>query len=135
MATRQEIEKELIIALKEVGKIIPWYDREVKAWIFSHDAYPSVECGGFSAEEVKEKYPFYLREFILHRLNGNISPLTERETKGHGGYRPGAGRPKGTTKEHKQRIYVPEDLAEWLKDKSHWTQIRSLMSKEKMRHA
>lgn len=135
MATRQEIEKELKIALKEVGKITPWYDKEVDAWIFFHENYPSVECGGDTDQEVIEKFPHYLREFIIHRLNGNISPLMEKETKGHGGYRPGAGRPVGTVKESKQRIYVPIDLAEWLKEKSHWEQVRKLMSREKIKHA
>lgn len=135
MASKQEVEKELKIALKEIGKIVPWYDKEVDAWVFSHEKYPTVECGRSTGKEVEEKYPMYLKEFIIHRLAGNISAQAEKETKGHGGYRAGAGRPKGTEKEAKRRIYVPEDLAEWLKEKSHWPLIRMLQTKEKIRHA
>ncbi|WP_068470604.1 hypothetical protein [Candidatus Protochlamydia phocaeensis] len=126
MATTKEIKEQLKIALKEVGEIKPWYDRSFKNWIFSHPAYP-VEYAGDSKDEVIEKYPTYLREFIKERLNDNLSPLTERETKGRGGKREGAGRPKGTTKEHKTRIYIPDDIAEWLKQPGAMEELRKLM--------
>lgn len=93
MATANEIKEHLdIIALKEVGKIKPWFDENVNEWIFRHPNYP-VEYGGESTEEVIENYPKYLREFIKQRLNANLNPLTEKRTKGHGGLRPGAVRP------------------------------------------
>jgi len=76
MASKKEIDRHLKIALKEVGKIKPWFDKEVDAWIFSHPAYP-VECGGKSPEEVVRRYPLYLREFLLHRLNGKLAPFVE----------------------------------------------------------
>lgn len=134
MASTKEIEKELKIALKEIGKIVPWYDKRFKAWIFSHSLYP-VECSGDTKEEVIEKYPLYIREFILHRLDNRLCPLMENKTKGRGGYRPGSGRPKGTTKEVKSRIYLPTEIAEWLKEKSHLIQVTKLMTREKLRHA
>jgi hypothetical protein len=112
MASAQEIEKELKQALTEIGRIIPWFDDEVNEWGFSHELYP-VECGGSSPEEVIEKYPLYLKEFIKERMKGNLNPLVEKSTKGKGGYRPGAGRPKGSVKEPKKRIYIPEDIANW----------------------
>jgi hypothetical protein len=84
MATKKELEEHLKIALKEVGKIKPWFDKEVNAWIFSHPAYP-VEYGGESAEEVIENYPKYLREFIHHRLNNRLHPIMEKQTNGRGG--------------------------------------------------
>ena len=114
MATKEEIEKELKKALKEIGKITPWFDDEVNEWGFSHDLYP-VECGGDSPEEVIKKYPLYLKEFIKERLKGNLDPLVEKKAKGRGGYRPGSGRPKGTVKELKERVYLPVDIAEWFK--------------------
>ena len=103
MATKQEIEKELNLALKEVGKSVSWYDKKFKMWLFSHPLYP-VEYAGETAEEVQKNYPLYLKEFIMHRLNGRLNALTESETKGRGGFRSGAGRPKGTIKEPTKRV-------------------------------
>jgi hypothetical protein len=114
MATQKEIKEHLKIALQEVGKIKPWFDEDVNEWVFSHPNYP-VEYGGNSAAEVIKNYPKYLREFIRQRLNNNLNPLTEKQTKGHGGKREGAGRPKGTLKETKIRISLPKDLASWFK--------------------
>jgi hypothetical protein len=115
MASRKEIKEHLDIALKEIGNIKPWFDGEVNEWIFYHSNYP-VEYGGESIEEVIQNYPKYLYEFIKHRLENRLNPLTEKKTKGHGGRRKGAGRPEGSTKETKQRISLPEDLAYWFKN-------------------
>lgn len=115
MATAKEIKKHLEIALKEIGEIKPWFDPDVNEWIFSHANYP-VEYGGESTKEVVRNYPKYLKEFIKERLNDNLSPLTEKKTKGHGGKREGAGRPSGTTKEIKKRISLPLDIATWIKE-------------------
>lgn len=114
MATREEIKEHLEVALREIGPIKPWFDEDVNEWVFKHRAYP-VECGGGSAKEVIKTYPKYLAEFIKHRLNNNLSPSVEKKTKGHGGKRPGAGRPTGTHKEATIRISLPKDLAEWFK--------------------
>ena len=113
MATTKEIKEHLEIALKEVGKIKPWFDSDVDEWIFSHPDYP-VEYGGNSPEEVIRGYPKYLREFIKHRLDDKLNPLTEKKTKGHGGKRKGAGRPMGTVKEPTKRIVLPSRIADWL---------------------
>lgn len=115
MASNKEIKEHLSEALKEIGPITPWFDKEVNEWVFSHSDYP-VEYGGDSQEEVIQNYPKYLQEFIQHRLDGNLSPLVEKRTKGHGGRREGAGRPTGTAKEVKQRISLPIDVAIWLKN-------------------
>jgi hypothetical protein len=131
MATKQELEKEIKIALREVGPITPWYDKRFKTWVFSNSLYP-VECSGDTAEDVIEKYPLYLKEFIKHRLNNNLSEFMEKKTKGRGGYRVGAGRPKGTTKEPTTRTSLPKDVAEWLKNKTHLRIVRNLMAKEKV---
>lgn len=117
MATTKEIKEHLEIALKEIGRITPWFDEEVNEWVFYHSNYP-VEYGGNSSEEVVENYPKYLREFIKQRLNDNLNPLTEKKTKGHGGNRLGAGRPKGSVKETKERISLPMDLVLWFKNNS-----------------
>lgn len=113
MATKKEIDEHLKIALTEVGKITPWYDEEVSAWVFEHPLYP-VGYAGNTSNEVIKKYPLHLREFILERLNENLNPLVEKETKGHGGKRIGAGRPIGTAKTPTKQIRVPTDIAGWL---------------------
>lgn len=128
MATTKEIKKHLEIALKEVGEIKPWFDSDVEEWIFNHPSYP-VEYGGNSSKEVVQNYPKYLREFIKHRLDDKLSPLTEKKTKGHGGKREGAGRPKGTKKELKIRINLPKDIAEWIKNPISMERVRKLMQK------
>lgn len=83
---KEDIEKHLKIALKEIGPILPWFDEEVSEWIFSHSLYP-VECGEESKEEVIRKYPLYLKEFIKERLNNNLAPSVEKKTKGLAGKR------------------------------------------------
>lgn len=115
MATRKKIKEHLEVTLKEIGAIKPWFDKEVGEWIFRHHDYP-VEYGGDTPQEVIQNYPKYLSEFIKHRLNDNLNPLMEKKTKGHGGKRPGAGRPKGIVKETKQRISLPSDLVHWFKN-------------------
>lgn len=128
MATTKEIKEHVEIALKEIGKITPWYDSEVNEWVFKHSNYP-VEYGGSSPAEVVKNYPKYLREFIKHRLDNTLNPLTEKRTKGHGGKRQGSGRPHGSVKEHKTRMYVPDDIAEWLKHPKAFEQVRKLMQR------
>ena len=131
MATAKEIKEHLELALEEVGEIKPWYDRRFKNWIFSHSAYP-VEYAGDSKEEVVKNYPLYLREFIKERLRNNLNPLTEKETKGKGGKRVGAGRPFGSKKEHTTRISLPDDVAGWFKKNPEAIpQIRQLIQKQK----
>jgi hypothetical protein len=113
MAARSEVKKELKSALEEIGMITPWFDEEFNAWIFSSPLYP-VECEGPSAEEVIEKYPKYLDVFIEHRMKGKLDAVTENKTKGKGGTRTGAGRPRGSTKEATKQIRIPIDIAEFI---------------------
>lgn len=126
MATKKEIKKHLNIALSEVGKIKPWFDKDFKNWIFSHPNYP-VEYAGDSEEEVIKNYPLYLQDFIEERLNENLNSITEKETKGKGGKREGAGRPFGTKKEQKTRVYLPTDIANLLKEPEVQMHIRGLI--------
>ncbi len=113
MASAKEIKKHVEIALKEVGKIDPWFDKEFDSWIFSHSSYPDVEYAGETKDEVIKNYPLYLRDFIEERLKDNLAPHIEKAVKGRGGKREGSGRPKGTSKENKKRVYLPTDIAEW----------------------
>jgi len=132
MATAKEIREHLEIAIKEVGRIKPWFDSDVREWIFKHPRYP-VEYGGNSSDEVIKNYPKYLREFIKNRLNNRLNPLTEKKTKGHGGKRKGAGRPKGSAKEASKRISLPMDIAEWISQPGTIMHLRALglMSSQK----
>ena len=127
MASSEEkkIESHLKLALKEIGKIKPWFNKEYNAWMFSHDLYP-VEYAGDTEEEVIQNYPLYIKEFIKHRLQDRLSPLMENKTKGHGGKREGSGRPKGS-KDEKVRVYLPRDIAALLKEPDVLMYLRGLM--------
>lgn len=125
MAAKKEIDKHLKIALNEIGKIKPWFDKEVNAWVFEHPFYPVGYAGDTSADVI-EKYPLHLREFIMERLNENLNVLVEKETRGHGGKRVGAGRPVGTMKTPTRQIRIPTDLADWLKIPSNIEVVRSV---------
>lgn len=127
--TKKEIAEHLKIALNEVGEVKPWYDKEVDCWFFNHPNYP-VSCGEDSAEEVIQKYPLYLEEFIAHRLSETLSPLAENITRGKGGVRLGSGRPKGSTKEPTKQVRLPIDLAIWFqRDQNAINQVRDIMHK------
>jgi len=131
MATKKEIDEHLAIALEEIGKIKPWFEKDVNAWVFSHKNYPDVEYGGESATDVIKNYPRYLREFIKERLNDNLAPRVEKKTKGRGGKREGSGRPVGTKKEPKQRVYLPTDIAKWIALPHSIQQVRHLIAKQR----
>lgn len=125
MATRKEINAHLKLALQEIGDIDPWFDKNVNAWVFEHPNYP-VGYAGSTPNEVIEKYPLHLREFISERLNDNLNPLVEKETKGHGGKREGAGRPRGTTKTPTIQVRVSIDIVDWLKVPQNLEMVRIL---------
>jgi len=125
MATK-EIKKQMEIALAEIGKIKPWFDKDFNVWVFSSELYP-VECEGKSAEEVIKKYPKYLEVFIEHRMLGKIDEVNEKKSKGRGGARPNAGRPVGSHKEPTTQIRVPCDIAVWLKQPGIINNLRHLM--------
>jgi hypothetical protein len=86
----RKLEEHLKIALKEIGHIEPWFDKDINEWVFQHPLYP-VEYGGKSRAEVVENYPKYLREFISHRLNNRLESGVEKKTKGRGGLKQNAG--------------------------------------------
>ncbi len=130
MATAKEIKKHLLIALKEIGKIQPWFDEEVSAWVFSHPLYP-VEYAGGSKKEVIKNYPLYLQDFIEERLNDNLSPLVKKRTKGRGGKRKGAGRPKGTLRGRKKRVSLPADIAAYVSRPESFPAVRQLIAKSR----
>jgi hypothetical protein len=93
MTSIKEIKNHLEIALQEVGEINPTFNKKFRAWVFRHKNYPDVEYYGSSPQEVIEKYPLYLKEFVKHRLNQNIWGSVEKKTKGRGGKREGGGKP------------------------------------------
>lgn len=115
------------MALNEVGKIKPWFAKDVNAWVFEHPAYP-VSYAGDTPEEVVKNYPLYLQEFIQERLKDNLAPEVEKATTGRGGLRPGAGRPKGTLGIPTQQIRVPPDIANWLRQPGIIPHLRQIMS-------
>ncbi len=123
------VDEHLEIALKEIGPIKPWYNKEVQAWVFEHELYPE-SYGGDTKQEVIKRHPLYIRGFIEHRLKGTLAPWVEKMTKGRGGKRPGAGRPVGTKKTDTQVIRLPSDIAMWLKaDPLHLEQVRTLLGR------
>lgn len=131
MASKKEIEQHLKIALKEVGEIKPRFYKKFNAWIFKHKAYPDVEYAGDTPEEVIKNYPRYLREFIKERLKQNISEAVEKKTKGRGGKREGAGRPKGSTRGRKKRVSLPKDIADFVSRPESFPAVRQLIAKSR----
>ena len=126
MATKSQIKKEVEIALSEIGTIIPQFDKNFNAWIYSNPLYP-IECEGVSAEEVIERYSKYLEVFIEHRIKGKLDAVNENKTKGKGGARVGSGRPKGSIKEPTKQIRVPLDIADWLNHPGTIEHIRQII--------
>lgn len=122
------IDKELRAALKEIGTIEPWFDENVQEWIFEHPLYPE-SCSGATRSEVVEKYPLYLRQFIEQRSAGRLAPWIEERTRGRGGKRSGAGRPKGSARTPTITVRLPADIAGWIKaDPKHLAKVRRLMT-------
>lgn len=128
MASKEEkeVEEHLRLALNEVGEIKPWFSKNFKTWVFYHELYP-VEYSGDTKEEVIQNYPLYLKEFIKHRLQNRLAPIMEKKTKGHGGKRIGAGRPKKLEIEPKIRVYLPRDIAKWIKQPGTIQNIRQFI--------
>lgn len=79
------LELELQKALNEIGNIQPWYDENVKSWVYSNVLYPTVEAGEDTAEETVNIYKLYLKEFLQHRICGNIPMKHEYDTAGNAG--------------------------------------------------
>lgn len=127
MATKKEIAEHLTIALADIGKIVPWFDKNVDAWIFENPKYP-VGCEGTTKQEVIKKFPLYLEEFITERLKNNLSPSVEKRTIGKGGKREGAGRPINPHKEQKVRMYLPADIASVLKEPGVLSYLRGFIN-------
>ncbi|WP_373531766.1 hypothetical protein [Vampirovibrio sp.] len=121
-----EVVAQTRIALSEIGEIKPWFDAEMGCWCFEHPLYPE-SYGGESASEVEAGYPLYLAQLIEARMSGELAPFVENLIKGRGGKRHGAGRPKGSHKGSKKRVYLPVEVADWLMDETHLAQVRNLM--------
>lgn len=60
-------------------------------------------------------------------MKGKIDAINEKKTKGKGGARLGAGRPKGSTKKPTKQIRVPLDIAEWLSHPGTVEHIRQMI--------
>jgi len=129
MASQKEINAHLKLALAEIGEIIPKFSKRFNVWLFKHPLYPDVEYAGDTPEDVTKNYPRYLKQFIKERLNQNISPLIEKKTKGRGGKREGAGRPKGTKKGPTKRISLPKDIADYFNNPESIPTVRALIAK------
>ena len=122
------VDRQLQLALEEIGPIKPWFDEEVQEWIFESPQYPE-SCSGATREEVIKNYPLYIRQFIEQRQKGNLAPWIEKKTRGRGGCRAGAGRPKGSTTLPTKTIRLPVDIALWIKSNpKNLEQIRGLFS-------
>ena len=129
MPRNMNIEKELGIALKEVGEIKPWWSDEDQMYVFEHEAYPMVMHADPDPDEVVKGYKRALQRFIRYRMQGRVAESVERITSGRGGYRPGADRPKGSAKGKTRRISLPDDVATWLKeDPARIEKVRALMA-------
>ena len=121
------IQQHVELALAEIGEITPVYNPEVEAWLFQHPAY-DLEAEGETSDDCMATYKRWLHTFIKERLKNNLAPNVEAKSSGRGGKRDGAGRPIGTKKTDKMRIYVPQELAFWLKDEKNIQWLQSQIS-------
>ena len=124
----KRIDKEIQIALNEIGPIEPIWSEVDRMFYFEHEAYPAVIYGAKDREATIEGYKRVLREWVEDRLTGNISASIERITSGRGGRRPGAGRPR---KEPTEAVRVQKDILDvvnWLReDPKRADRVRKLM--------
>jgi hypothetical protein len=109
------IDPEIQVALAEIGPIEPWWSEDDEMFVFEHPAYPRVMHADPDKQEAVNGYVRALRTFIEYRMAGKVTDAVERSTRGRGGMRPGAGRPKGTVKNPTLLIRLPVDVATWLK--------------------
>jgi hypothetical protein len=108
--------KELEQSLNKIGKIKPWFDDDVNAWVFEHETFPLVRYAGDTEQEVIENYPKYLADYLEELSKDNISKTAEKAfSSGRGGKRENSGRPKGTTKEPGKMYWFPILVGDWLK--------------------
>jgi hypothetical protein len=129
MPRNLRIEKELEIALREIGEIRPWWSKEDEMYVFEHPAYPFVMHADPDREEAKAGYMRALTGFIEDRIKGRVAPDVDRVTSGRAGARPGARRAKRSIKRKTQRINLPDDVATCLtEDPSRIEKVRALMA-------
>jgi hypothetical protein len=119
-----EINKQLQIALSEIGEIQPWWSDEDQMFIFEHPAYPRVSHADADQGKAKAGYLRALEGFIEDRLAGNLAEEAERVTSGRGGARPGAGRPR---KPKTLQRRLDADMAEWLDEPANREKVWKLM--------
>lgn len=128
IANRKEVTQNLAIALQEIGVIEPWWSDEDEMYVFEHQAYPRVLYADPDKVKTRDGYLRALKGFIEERLSGNLSEEAERITPGRGGLRAGAGRPIGSKKPPTERITLPKELADWLKENpTHQEQAKELL--------
>lgn len=109
-------DKDFNLALSEVGAVTPWWSDEDQLFVFEHDAYPMVMHGDTTVEATIQGYHRALRHFVQARLAGQIADSVNAVTRGRGGVRAGAGRPKGSSKKPaKVSVRLIPELAQYLK--------------------
>ena len=81
----KEIQKHLKIALKEIGKIKPIYDKNKNKYFCEHYLYPYVKQYHNREDECVAKYKSQLMNFIKMRLTGLIPQDMCGTTKGMAG--------------------------------------------------
>jgi hypothetical protein len=124
----KKLELALSTALSEIGPIKPVWHEEDEMWGFEHPSYPVVSFLDEEENKVKEGYLRILKDFLQERIDGTVADFVEKMTPGHGGRRSGSGRRKHAIP--KLRIYIPEDVAMWLKeDEKHIEQVRKKLMK------
>lgn len=115
------IKRQLQIALDEIGPISPIFCDEDQVFCFRSPLY-DFEAFGDTPTDCIKTYVNWLEEFIAERMKGNLAPDIERNSPGRGGKRPGAGRPKGTSKtEDTIVIRMPKRIGDWVKSNKNAT--------------
>jgi hypothetical protein len=123
-----ELQEALQIALEEIGPIDPWWSEADQMFVFTEKIYPAVLFQDTNKQKTIDGYVEVLKNWLIDRLNENVSETAEKVTTGHGGRRAGAGRPpKPPTK----AVRIDLDVANWLEGQpEHIAKVRSLMKQE-----
>ena len=128
----QSYDKQTIRYVKEAMTLInhelsPEWDENFGTYVVAHPMFPE-DSDGDTVESALFNYWVCIANMLQARHEGFLNPLIEAGiqtdiAKKHGGRRTGAGR---KSKGDRIRIYIPADLADWLKQEENLVKLRGI---------
>jgi hypothetical protein len=115
--------------MEQIGDSLhPAWNDDFEAFVVEHPLFPE-SADGETEDMALFNYWVCITNLLEARENETLAPYVEAKINTdigkptRGGYREGAGRP---SKGKRLRIYVPSELAEWLKNESNLEAVRRL---------